>query len=92
MEAAGSGSNLGFNYYHLGIQDKESLTEVATYRSQYEWIVWLEITNQKNHSSCRSAEAHKRGPANFFSQIHERQVYNYFWKPNSTRSMLKLLH
>jgi hypothetical protein len=28
----------------------------------------------------------------FFSQIHEKQVYNYFWKPNSTKNMLKLLH
>jgi hypothetical protein len=28
----------------------------------------------------------------FFSQIHEKQVYNYFQKPNSTRNMLKLFH
>jgi hypothetical protein len=28
----------------------------------------------------------------FFFQIHEKQVYNYFWKPNSTKNMLKLLH
>jgi hypothetical protein len=30
LEASGSGSNLGFNYYHLEKQDKESLTEVVT--------------------------------------------------------------
>jgi hypothetical protein len=29
LEAAGSGSNLGFNYSHLEKQDKESLTEVV---------------------------------------------------------------
>jgi hypothetical protein len=30
LEAAGSGSNLGFNYSHLEKQDKESLTDVVT--------------------------------------------------------------
>jgi hypothetical protein len=30
LEAAGSGSNLGFNYSHLEKQDKESFTEVVT--------------------------------------------------------------
>jgi hypothetical protein len=30
LKAAGSGSNLGFNYSHLEKQDKESLTEVVT--------------------------------------------------------------
>jgi hypothetical protein len=30
LEAAGSGSNLGFNYSHLEKQDKELLTEVVT--------------------------------------------------------------
>jgi hypothetical protein len=30
LEAAGSGSNLGFNYSHLEKQDKESLTEVVS--------------------------------------------------------------
>jgi hypothetical protein len=54
-------------------------------------VVRLEIINQKNHSGSRSVEAHRRGPADFFSQIPEKQVYNYFWKPNSTTNMLKLL-
>jgi hypothetical protein len=26
----------------------------------------------------------------FFPKIHENQIYNYFWKPSSTRNMLKL--
>jgi hypothetical protein len=30
LEAAGSGSNLGFNYFHLEKQDKVALTEVVT--------------------------------------------------------------
>jgi hypothetical protein len=30
LEAAGNGSNIGFNYSHLEKQDKESLTEVVT--------------------------------------------------------------
>jgi hypothetical protein len=30
LEAAGRGSNLGFNYSHLEEKDKESLTEVVT--------------------------------------------------------------
>jgi hypothetical protein len=30
LEATGSGSNLGFNYFHLEKQDKKSLTEVVT--------------------------------------------------------------
>jgi hypothetical protein len=30
LEAAGSGSNLWFNYSYLEKQDKESLTEVVT--------------------------------------------------------------
>jgi hypothetical protein len=50
----------------------------------------LKQLTKKNHSGSRSAEAHSRGPADFFS--HEQQVYNYFWKPYSTRNMLKLLH
>jgi hypothetical protein len=54
LEAAGSGSNLGFNYSHLEKQDKESLAEVPNPRK-----------------TC---------------------IYNYFWKPKSTRNMLKLLH
>jgi hypothetical protein len=32
LEAAGSGSNLGFNYSHLEKQDKKSFTEVVTYK------------------------------------------------------------
>jgi hypothetical protein len=62
LEAAGSGSNVGFNYSHLEKQDKESLTEVVT----WEWIVRLVLINQKNHSGSRSAGAHRRGPADFF--------------------------
>jgi hypothetical protein len=52
------------------------------------------MINQKNHSGSRSAGVHRQGPADFcfFSQIHEKQVYNYFWKPNSTKNMLTLLH
>jgi hypothetical protein len=61
LEAAGSGFNLGFNYSHLEKQDKELFTEVVT----WEWIVWLEIINQKNHSGSWSAGAHRRGPADF---------------------------
>jgi hypothetical protein len=68
LEAAGSGSNLGFNYSHFEKQDKESLTEVVT----LEWIVRLEIINQKNHSGSRSAWAQPI----YFSQVHEKQVYN----------------
>jgi hypothetical protein len=52
-------------------------------------IARLEIINQKNHSGSWSAGAHRRDQAVFFSQIHEKQVYNYFLKPNSKRNMLK---
>jgi hypothetical protein len=90
LEAAGRGSNLRINYSHLEKQDKESFTEVVT----LEWIVQLEIMNQKNHRGSRSARVHRRGLADFcfFSQIHKKQVYKYFWTPNSTKNMLKLLH
>jgi hypothetical protein len=70
LEAAGSGSNLGFNYSHLEKQDKESLTEVVT----WEWIVWLVIINQKNHSGSRSAGAHRRGPADFFPNSRKTSI------------------
>jgi hypothetical protein len=72
LETAGSGSNLGFNYSHLENQDKKSLTKVVT----LEWIVRLEIINQKNHSGSRSAGA-DRGEAQpiFFFPNHEKQVY-----------------
>jgi hypothetical protein len=78
LEAAGSGSNLGFNYSDLEKQDKESFTEVVT----WEWIVRLEISNQKIIVAAGQLGLTGGAPPIFvfFSQIHEKQVYKYFWK------------
>jgi hypothetical protein len=53
LEAAGSGSNLGFNYSHLEKQDKNEL-------------FGLKYSTKKNNRGSRSAGAHRRGPADFF--------------------------
>jgi hypothetical protein len=47
-------------------------------------ILKRELDQTLYHSGSRLAGAHRRGPADFFSKIHIKQVCNYFWKPNST--------
>jgi hypothetical protein len=63
LEAAGSGSNLRFNYSHLE-KHKESLTEVETEVKLFGLNCWI---------NCLVG-----AQPIFFSQIREKQVYNYF--------------
>jgi hypothetical protein len=72
LEAAGSGSNLGFNYSHLEKQDKESLTEVVN-----ESFGLKQLTKKIIVAAGQLGLTGGAQPIFvFFSQIPKKQVYN----------------